>query len=530
MDKHAKILIVICFLLLVWNYNRKSNILIDKLQHFSISESCPDYGEYASKAHSPFSDGPLHLPFQRPPVQCRTFKSTAVEKVILDMKNKMADSDLFRLFENAYPNTLDTTILWHQKDSETPLTFITTGDIHAEWLRDSARQLSVYQDLVNEDINLKSLIKGAIYQQAKYIIISPYCNAFHPPPQANIDKRPSAIDDVYPLPNWEHVFECKWELDSLASFLTLTNDYIENSKDLSILKNSEWKLAIQIILKVIKREMSPTYDEDGNLNPFYYTFQRETKIGTETLPLSGSGNPVNFGTGLIRSAFRPSDDATIYQLFIPANAQMAVELERLSKVIISNQMSDIVNAANKMHEIAQGIKNGIEQHAIVDHKIFGKVYAYEVDGFGSVNFMDDANIPSLLSLPDMGFGSINDEIYQNTRKMVLSKQGNPYYFQGKYLSGIGGPHVGLLHIWPMSLLVQIRTSNDDDEILELLEKIKTTTGGLGLMHEGINLNSKNGEYFTRSWFSWCNSEFAKTILDLAKRKPHLIFHKDSFSS
>ncbi|KAG7832193.1 hypothetical protein KL920_000528 [Ogataea angusta] len=487
-----------------------------------LDTRCPDYVEYSQHRHGPYSEGPLKLAYMRPAKDCRTFTSSAVESVIEDMRLRMADPDLFRLFENAFPNTLDTTVLWHDPENaetNSPRTFISTGDIHAEWLRDSARQLSVYQPLVKKDTKLQQLIKGAIIQQALYIKKAPYCNAYQPPEGSGVDRRPSSVDYVGPRPPWKHVFECKWELDSLASFLTLTNEYYKNSRDKSIFRHQSWKDAFDLILTVLHRESIPTFDENGDLLPFYYTFQRETRIGTETLSLAGSGNPVCGNTGLIRSAFRPSDDACIYQLFIPANAQLQVELARLEPVLRENGLADFADSAR---EYATAISKGIEEFGVVNHKKYGTVYAYEVDGFGGVNIMDDANVPSLLSLPEMGYLDRNDEIYQNTRKMILSKDGNPYYFRGKYFKGIGGPHVGLSNAWPMALLLQIRTTDDDNEIAELLELVKTTTAGLGLMHESIHVNAPNHQY-TRPWFSWCNSEFGKTILDLAKRKPYLIF-------
>lgn len=168
---------------------------------------------------------------------------------------------------------------------------------------------------------------------------------------------------------------------------------------------------------------------------------------------------------------------------------------------------------------------GIEKYGIINHPEFGKVYAYEVDGYGSATFMDDANIPSLLSIPDLGYKPVDDEVYQNTRKMILSKEGNPYYLKGYYFEGIGGPHIGIKNAWPMSLLMRIRTTDDDEEIMNSLELVMQTTGQLGLMHESINVNSRNGKDYTRPWFAWCNSEFGQTILHLAKHKPHLIFKK-----
>ena len=503
---------------------------MDKKTH-----KCPDYVEYSQFKHPPFSNGKYKYPYMRPAPKCRTFRSEAVEQVINDLKNKVESRDLARLIENCLPNTLDTTILWHissleSKQVDEPHSFVVTGDIHAEWLRDAARQLSVYQPLIKYDKRLKELVRGAINTQAFYIINSPYCNAFHPPPGSGVKRGNTAVDQVFPRPDWRQVFECKYELDSLASFLTLTNEYYENSGgDLSFL-NDRWLKAYERILIVLKRESQPSFDkETGQALSFYYSFQRQTQIGSETLPLGGVGNPVNYATGLIRSAFRPSDDACILQFFIPANSHMLTELKKVRKNFLASDNKpdrDLLPLISHTDAFIEKISEGIAKYGIVEHPVWGKVYAYEVDGYGGAIHMDDSNIPSLLSLPDMGFIDVNDEVYQNTRKMILSKVGNPYYLTGTQFEGIGGPHIGIHNAWPMSLLVGIRTTDDDTEILNNLQLIMENTAELGLMHESVQVNSKKGKEFTRSWFAWCNSEFGKTIMYLAKHKPHLIFKKE----
>jgi meiotically up-regulated gene 157 (Mug157) protein len=500
----------------------------------SKTSKCLDYVEYSKTRHAPFSSGKHAYPYMRPAPKCRTFVSKLVDLLIDDLKSKIADPDLARLVENCLPNTLDTTVLWHKPSGQNkniqPQTFIVTGDIHAEWLRDSARQLSVYQPLIKHDPALKEMIKGAINTQAKYVLNSPYCNAFHPPPGSGVRKGNTAKDLVYPMPDWEQVFECKYEIDSLASFLTLSNDYFENSGGDSSFLTKTWWAAYEKLLVVFRRESQPSFDEEtGYQMPYYYTFQRHTTSGSETLPLGGVGNPVNYGTGLVRSAFRPSDDSCILQFFIPGNIHALTELRRTKKNLLTAEnieMNDNQIVLDVTEKFIQDITRGIEEHGIVNHPRHGKVYAYEVDGYGGSTFMDDANIPSLLSIPDLGFTSVNDEVYQNTRKMILEKSANPYYLKGRSFEGIGGPHVGLSFAWPMSLLIRIRTTDDDNEITKYLSLVMDNTAGLGLMHEGINVHSQGGMDYTRPWFAWCNSEFGKTILHLAKHKPHLIFKEE----
>ncbi|KIW01893.1 uncharacterized protein PV09_06736 [Verruconis gallopava] len=503
--------------------------------------ACPDYRTYSMYGHPPYSQGPLKLPFQRPAKPCRTFESDLVEEVIEYMNANLVDKDLARIFENAFPNTLDTTVRWHVDASEDlvpdsgkwrkmnkglegdapwtgPQSFIVTGDINAEWLRDSTNQLAQYQTLAKRDKRIEKLILGAINTQAEYVIESPYCNAFQPPPPSGLGPTSNGqTDQVHPAYEPSFVFECKYELDSLAAFLSLSNQFFESTGNDQFL-TSRWFTALETILETLDAQSKATFDkETGDLHRNVYTFTRETRAGTETLSLNGQGNPLNSGTGLIRSAFRPSDDATILGFFIPANAMMAVELQRTGEML---KRAGFAGAGRQLGIRGKNLEDAVWEHGVVTHKKYGKVFAYEVDGYGSHVLMDDANLPSLLSLPLLGFTKKDNEIYQNTRKMILSLDGNPYYLTGKDFKGIGGPHIGLSNAWPMSVLVQAMTSDDNEEIMDCLNRVKNVSI-LGLINESVNVNAKKD--YTRSWFAWANSVFAQTILDLAKRKPDLLF-------
>ncbi|KAL8636140.1 MAG: hypothetical protein Q9228_006431 [Teloschistes exilis] len=464
--------------------------------------ACPDYRHYAMMPHRPLSKGPLALPYQRPAPNCRTFTSSLVEKVIEDMTSKMEDKDLARIFENAFPNTLDTTVRWHvdgrgkkaQKYRSDEIrdeghwdgaqSFIVTGDINAEWLRDSTSQLAQYQSLAKNDNGLKSLILGAINTQAEFVIESPYCNAFQPPPPSGVSPTSNGQDDsVHPAYEPSSVFECKYEIDSLAQFLALGNKFYNNTGSKEFL-HRRWYLALDTLLEVLHEQAKPTFDEKtGRFDRNEYQFRRRTNLGTETLSLGGIGHPLNGGTGLIRSAFRPSDDATILGFFIPGNALMSVELKRTAEMLKAVGKTEL---AKKAQARSENITKGIWEHGVVTHKKYGEVFAFEVDGYGSSIIMDDANIPSLLALPAMGFVDRSDKVYQNTRKMILERAGNPYYLDGRSFAGIGGPHVGLEHAWPMSRLVQAMTSDDDDEIIDSLDLVKRSSR-LGLIHESIHV-------------------------------------------
>lgn len=407
-----------------------------------------EFGSY------PLSEGKLALPYQRPAEPCRTFVSPAVERVISDMTARIADKDLARLFENAFPNTLDTTVAWHDAghtDSgaagETPpemvlgkwegaQSFVVTGDIRAEWLRDSTNQLLQYQALAKVDPKIHTLILGAINTQTEYVIQSPYCNAFQPPGPSKVPKTINGqSDSVTPLYEPRFVFECKYELDSLAAYLSLANTFHNTTESTEFL-TPRWYTALETLLRVLDEQSESTFDpKTGEFKQNIYSFTRMTSAGTETLNLGGYGNPLNFGTGLVRSAFRPSDDATIFGFLIPANAMMVVELRRTARMLENAGKTSI---SEDLIKRAKVIEDGIWEFGVVDTKKWGKVFAYEVDGYGSHLLMDDANVPSLLALPRLGFISADHEVYQNTRKMILNRSGNPYYIEGMTFKGIGG--------------------------------------------------------------------------------------------
>ncbi|KAI4227501.1 MAG: hypothetical protein L6R36_002341 [Xanthoria steineri] len=516
----------------------EQNMLDYDLEPDRYKSACPDYLHYSMTPHRPLSKGPLSLPFQRPSPHCRTFSSPLVEKVIDDVTSRMKDPDLARIFENAFPNTLDTTVRWHD-DGKTAKSrkhkgndleeeahwdgaqsFIVTGDINAEWLRDSTNQLTQYQALAKKDKQLESLILGAINTQAEFVIESPYCNAFQPPPPSQVPPDSNGQDDsVHPAYEPTRVFECKYEIDSLANFLALGNQFYKSTGSKEYL-HSRWYLALDTLLEVLEQQAKPTFDpETGRFTRNEYLFKRRTTAGTETLSLGGVGNPLKGGTGLIRSAFRPSDDATILGFFIPGNALMSMELKRTAAVLKAAGKSKL---AEKVQTRGESIEKGIWEHGVVMHKRYGEVFAFEVDGYGSSIIMDDANLPSLLALPLMGFVERDNKVYQNTRKMILQQAGNPYYLQGRAFAGIGGPHIGPQQVWPMSRLVQAMTSDDDEEISDALHDVRDSSR-LGLIHESIHVERITD--YTRSWFAWANSVFAQTILDVAARKPHLLFGK-----
>jgi len=345
----------------------------------------------------------------------------------------------------------------------------------------------------------------------------------------------------------DHLHEGKYELDSLAAVLKLSNNYYDYVGDMSCLR-PDWINAMNLVIDtIIDQQISAFYrpatargwhiiagspwrvlaapfasatpapgSEDDWEDP-HYRFNRRTEVATDTLMMRGRGPPAK-GCGLSKCAFRPSDDATTLPYLIPANAMTAVELERLASVL--DRMGEHGDVATRARNLAAQLRAAIDMYGIVNHPVHGRIYAYEVDCYSSSYIMDDANIPSLLSLPYLGYVAKDDEVYQRTRAVILS-DANPFYFSGTAAAGIGGPHVGLGYIWPMALSVQALTSDDDAEIEGLLNTLKTTTADTYLMHESF---WKNDPFdYTRSWFAWANSVFAEVILTLAEERPHLIF-------
>lgn len=304
------------------------------------------------------------------------------------------------------------------------------------WLRDSSNQLRSYKSLLKANASaasLASLYRGAINLQGRYLLQSPHCNAFQAPVESGLPPEKNSwaeTDKVKPAYDTNFVFECKYELDSLAAFLQLSFDYYDKTKDADFFGKFQWADAVKAVLDTAEALLIGTYASDGHVNDSPYTWERTASSATETLMNKGAGSPVKEGTGLVRSAFRPSDDSTTFQLFIPANMQFSSYLGRCAQ-IMEKQNGDL---ANRMTAFATSIREGIEKYGKVQHDTFGEIYAYEIDGYGARNIMDDANVPSLLSAPNIDYLDASDSTYQNTRKLVLSTS-NPYYMHGPVING-----------------------------------------------------------------------------------------------
>ena len=438
---------------------------------------------------------------KRPAIEKRHFSSKAVEQLIAEVKDAITDPKLKWMFENCYPNTLDTTVKFQMKGKK-PDTFVITGDIEAMWLRDSSAQVWPYLQLLKQDKELQLLVAGLINRQAQCILLDPYANAFNDGPKGS----------YWETDNTQHMIkelhERKWEIDSLCYPIRVAYYYWLLTGDTSVF-DADWHKAMQLVVKTFKEQQR----KDG-LGP--YSFMRDCDRPTDSQINGGFGAPVK-PVGLIVSAFRPSDDATQYGFLIPSNMFAVVSLRQLAE--IENKVYGNADFAEQCLALASEVDEAIQKYGVVNHPVAGKIYAFEVDGFGNSLCMDDANVPSLLGAPYLGYCKVDDALYQNTRKFVWSDN-NPYFFKGKAGEGIGGPHVGLDYAWPMSIIMKGLTTGDAAELKECLTLLRNTDADTGFMHESFHVD--NPAKFTRSWFAWTNTLFGELIVKIYHEDPELL--------
>ncbi|MDR3653407.1 MAG: glycoside hydrolase family 125 protein [Paludibacter sp.] len=432
------------------------------------------------------------------------FVSPAIEREITQMQETIKDPELAWMFGNCFPNTLDRTVNFSMKDGK-PNTFVITGDIYAMWLRDSSAQVWPYMPYMKQDPKLQQLIAGVINRQVESVLIDPYANAF------NFGKEGGDFmsDNTKMRPE---LHERKWEVDGLCYVIRLGYHYWKLTGDNSCF-DTQWLDAMKLIVKTFKEQQRKT-----SQGP--YSFMRKTEKASDTQFGNGFGNPIR-PTGMIYSAFRPSDDATTYGFLVPSNAFAVVSLRQLSEMV--KGITHDVTFANECTALAGEVDSAIKKYAIVNNPKYGKIYAFEVDGYGNYLMMDDANVPSLLSLPYLGYVSENNPIYENTRKFALSED-NPYFYKGKAAEGIGGPHVGPDMIWPMAIIMRALTSKDPTEIAFCLKMLKNSQAGTGFMHETFNKNDPSN--YTRSWFAWANTLFGELLIKVEREHPELLSKVD----
>ncbi len=333
-------------------------------------------------------------------------------------------------------------------------TYVSTGDIDAMWLRDSSVQAMAR-------LHQQALVRGVIERQERLIAIDPYANAFH---------------------RDYGVAERKFELDSLCYPVRLAQQYVQATGDSSVY-DRRFYAELHIILRTIMVEQQ--HGSHSN----YHRNER----------------PIKDGIGLVWSAYRPSDDPQAFNYNIPENMFAATTLREMAQ-LFSQQYHDMTSA-HKATFAAERIEQAIESRAIFSTH-HGRIYAYEIDGRGAAKFMDDANVPSLLSVPLLGY-AYNAKVYAATRAFILSP-GNPYYYRGRYASGIGSMHTPWNFVWPMSLIMQYRTAARNAEKDQIVSELALSTAGDGALHESFDVNDPRR--YTRPKFGWVNALFEETFL------------------
>lgn len=358
-------------------------------------------------------------------------------------------------------------------------TFVSTGDIGMEWLRDSSATMTPYIGLAVTDPYVRNMLRGTIARQARYIEIDPYANAFT---------------------SGYRVAERKFEMDSLLYPIWFAYLYWKATGDRSIF-TPDVQRAFQRAVSTLRTEQHHT---------------RQSKYRHPELANGGRGTPTAY-TGLVWTGFRPSDDAARYQFNIPDNMFGVAVLRDLTE--IEKKVYRDERTAENAWGLSDQIQRAIERYGLVNLPGFGRIYAYEVDGYGHANLMDDANVPSLLSIPYFGYVNAHDVVYQATRKFILSPR-DPYFFQGKYASGIGSPHTPHGYVWPLALVMQVLTSTDQSEIDRVMKYIAASDTGDHRLHESFNADWP--ESYTRDDFAWPNALFAQMMLGRQGRLPAIL--------
>lgn len=391
------------------------------------------------------------------------------------------------LAASCFLNTIETTVQ--------PLpggrTFVITGDIPAMWLRDSSAQVLNYLAFARGDADLRALLKGVLAMQARSVLLDPYANAF------NAEANKQGFHDR--TEQNDSVWERKYEVDSLCAPVLLAAQYLRATDDTDIFTDDFHRMLARIV-QVFRREQRHETSS--------YTFERENCPPSDTLPNQGKGTPVGY-TGMTWSGFRPSDDACVYGYLIPANMMAVVALRNAADMALRHYGDKPL--AGDCDALAAEIDEGIRRYGIVSHPTYGEIYAYETDGLGHCLLMDDANAPSLLSAPYLGYCAVDDPLYLRTRRFVLSTD-NPYYHRGSYAQGVGSPHTPDGFIWHIGIIMQALTSTDREEVLRCLSMLARTHDGAMAMHEAFDPDDPSR--YTRPWFAWANTLLASLLIRL----------------
>lgn len=420
-----------------------------------------------------------------------------VEEFVREVSASVAASlgdRVAQTFAKGFADTLTQTITWQEDGTA----FVVTGDIPAMWLRDSTTQMSPYLRFCQDWPQVERVLAAVNKRQLAFLKEDPYANAFNA--AGSSAGHHDDLTDMKPI-----VWERKYEIDSLAYPLSLAHDLYFATGNLGYLQG-EYLDALQTAIDLWRIEQQ--HEEKSP-----YRFERPA-YPLDSLARAGLGTPVGI-TGMTWAGFRPSDDPTVYGYNVPGNAFAASVLETAA-TLCREQLAQM-KLGKACESLAAEIRTGIEEYGTVTHPKFGKMYAYEVDGLGNYLLMDDANVPSLLSLPLLGWCEVADSIYQATRSFVLSSE-NPYFVSGKWARGVGSPHTPAGYVWPIAIAVQGITGTDE-EAQECLEVLTDTTAGTMMMHESFDVNDP--AKYTRPWFSWANAMYARLVFHVIDTKSAL---------
>ncbi|WP_144759088.1 glycoside hydrolase family 125 protein [Curtobacterium sp. 9128] len=386
--------------------------------------------------------------------------------------------------EDALRRTLTDTITLDEDGSA----FVITGDIPAMWLRDSTTQMLPYLRFVHACPPLADVLVGVVRRQFRSIEHDPYANAVN-------RSATGAHHDDRDLCDDPSVWEQKYEVDSLAYPVQFAHRIWRATGRTDLFDERAHR-----VLRTVVDHLRVEQDHDRST----YRFVRDVGISTETLAREGRGTPVA-PTGMTWCGFRPSDDACTYGYNVPENlhaAQALLALADLARQVLGDE-----RLADDADTLRAEIMAGVREHGVVEHD-GERVYAYEVDGLGGVVLMDDANTPSLLSLPIDAPDVLDPEVTRATRRMVLGPE-NPYWYSGTAASGIGSQHTEPNRVWPIALCVEGLTGTAERR-RELVDVLLATDAGTGRMHESFDVDDPTA--FSREWFSWADAMFCELAL------------------
>lgn len=402
---------------------------------------------------------------------------------------ELGDPRLGTMFERQLLNTWETTF----RPRPGGRVSVITGDIPAMWLRDSSAQLRPFLLLLDACPAIAATVAGVIAEQWDLIALDPYANAFTTDAAAT-------SEHVHDLPSHPRVWERKYEVDSLAFPVQLAWQLWRLTGDAGHLTP-----AVHAGLRLV---LATWTTEQHHARDSAYRFVRAGSPD-ESLADRGRGTPVA-DCGLTWSGFRPSDDRCAYGFNIPAQL-FAAHACKLIAEMADDALGDTTLAVDARRLEAE-LLAGVRAHGVTDEGFL----AYEVDGLGGVLVADDANMPSLLSLPLCSSLTAADPLYRVTRDVVLSPR-NPYWFQGAAASGIGSPHTPGARVWPIALAVEALTSTSREDQLRLIGVLAATDAGTGAMHESFDADDPTD--YTRPWFSWANSMFCELLLTVTSGSP-----------